>query len=433
MMKLQYWAIIVFAFYATSAVGQQTSIITSEPCVAARAEDPKFIETKKSELTGAIARIQARLEMSPADDSLKQELARTQGELIELLYKLDCFRPDLEPEPGVKAGDSQVVDVTTFYATNRKPSGLTAISDFYGTEDSRQLSYGRTTVSIPSKHRMGDLELPQLWKLERTPDPSKHFVVTSIDPLDTAMALSLLEESVGNSRDKSLLLFVHGFNVSFIEAALRTAQLTHDLRFPGIAMFYSWPSAGSFWGYLHDEESAELAKRLFTQLLDDISRLNVDNIYIVAHSMGNRIVGSVLASKADDKKLVGRIREILLAAPDINATVFKEQIAPQLEGLQSAHKTIYASSSDLALAASKVVHGFRRVGESTGGVLTFPGIDTVDASKTAPVVRAFGHSYILDSISVLNDVEDQLVWQRSLTERKLMKAGMPPDAFWTLN
>jgi peptidase E len=72
--------------------------------------------------------------------------------------------------------------------------------------------------------------------------------------------------------------------------------------------------------------------------------------------------------------------------------------------MQSAHKTIYVSSADLALAASKVVHGFRRVGESTGGVLTFPEIETIDASKTAPVVRAFGHSYVLDSISVLTDL-----------------------------
>jgi hypothetical protein len=93
----------------------------------------------------------------------------------------------------------------------------------------------------------------------------------------------------------------------------------------------------------------------------------------------------------------------------------------------------YASSRDLALAASKVVHGFQRVGETSGGILTFPQFDTIDASQAAPLVRAFGHSYVLDSLKVLNDVEDVVVWRRALSERTLSKFGAPPRVYYRFN
>jgi esterase/lipase superfamily enzyme len=437
-------AIILFFAFCSSAFAQVINNSISEPCVAVRNEDPRVLEQRRNDLNAAILETRARAEQSkPANaqsspnsnadrDAELAELSRKEAELIEIIYKQECFRPDLAPDPDASRGDGSVVEVTTFYATNRRKSGATSLSDFYNADDTRQIEYGTSTVSIPSKHRMGELELPHLWKLERNPDPTKHFVVKSIIPLESNAALAALGDAIGKSREKSLLLFVHGFNVSFYEAALRTAQLAHDLRFPGIAMFYSWPSAGQFWGYLHDEESAELARSVLDAMLDDISRLDIDNVYIVAHSMGNRIVGSALASRVQSNKDVGKIREILLAAPDINAQIFKTEIAPQLQAMRSAHKTIYASSRDLALAASKVVHGFRRVGESTNGVLTFPGMETIDASQTAPMVRAFGHSYVLDSVSVLHDVEDILVWQRSMAQRTVAPVGVPPDEYWQL-
>jgi esterase/lipase superfamily enzyme len=38
---------------------------------------------------------------------------------------------------------------------------------------------------------------------------------------------------------------VHGYNVSFDDAALRTAQLAYDLTFDCPAAFFSWPSKGT--------------------------------------------------------------------------------------------------------------------------------------------------------------------------------------------
>jgi hypothetical protein len=55
---------------------------------------------------------------------------------------------------------------------------------------------------------------------------------------------------------------------------------------------------------------------------------------------------------------------------------------------------------------------------------------TIDASKVAPLARSFGHSYILDSATVLNDIEDVVVWQRGITERSLIPFGVAPNAYW---
>ena len=201
-------------------------------------------------------------------------------------------------------------------------------------------------------------------------------------------------------------------------------QLAYDLRFPGVTMFYSWPSAARTAGYLHDVESTQLATGIFDKLLDDLSALNFEDIYIVAHSMGNRVVGGALANRVRDGRDVSKLREIMLAAPDINVEIFRSEIAPRLAGIVTARKTIYASSRHIALKASSVVHDFPRVGDTKSGVFIHSGFDTIDASGAAPLMRAFGHSYVLDSAVVLNDRGRCLNWRRPLSERILMPLGI---------
>ena len=174
------------------------------------------------------------------------------------------------------------------------------------------------------------------------------------------------------------------------------------------------------------------SEAVFEQLLGELSQFPATNIYIVAHSMGNRIVAGALRSRVIKKEETKHIREVLLAAPDINAELFRTAIAPQLTGMQGTHTTIYASSSDLALRASKVVHGFRRVGETLGGVLVYPGVDTIDASGAATMIREYGHSYLMDSSSVLKDVRTIIQQKLAAKQRGLTEMGKTPDLYWQL-
>jgi len=274
--------------------------------------------------------------------------------------------------------------------------------------------------------------MPRLWRMELDADPNRHFVLKAVIPLGADSARAEMANRLAGMSSRSLLLFVHGYDTTFADAALRTAQLAHDLQFPGLAFFYSWPSAGSAVRYWRDEEASQLSEAVFEQLLSELSQLRDTNIYIVAHSMGNRIVAGALRSRVIKKEETTHIREVLLAAPDINAELFRTAIAPQLTGMQGTHTTIYASSSDLALKASKVVHGFRRVGETLGGVFVYPGVDTIDASGAATMIREYGHAYLMDSASVLKDVRTIIQPKLAAKQRGLPEMGKPPDLYWQL-
>jgi esterase/lipase superfamily enzyme len=244
--------------------------------------------------------------------------------------------------------------------------------------------FGQVAVTIPTQHTLGELELPAGWKFWSSADPNKHFTIKAVAPLAEEKALEELRAVLGKARSNSILLFVHGYRVTFIEAALRTAQLVNDLRFPGVTMFYSWPSAGTAKSYSHDEEAAELSVRSLSALLATLAAQPATEIYILAHSMGGRVTTKALTDLVQSGHPTDKFHEILLAAPDINADLFRAEIAPRLLGVARGRRTIYASSGDLALRASAAVHDFRRVGETAGGVQVFAGFDTIDVSAEAP-------------------------------------------------
>jgi esterase/lipase superfamily enzyme len=393
-------------------------------------------------------------------DALQQEIARatgqrarkTQEQLLEVIFQIECVRAaepavmtraplrrSVAPAPGgapppaaPKPASASVIEVDTYYATSRKPTNSTEPKAIYGPEAATTLYYGRAVVTIPPTHVPGNLEMPTLWKLERQEDPNKHFVLKSVTPLATDAARKEMADRLQGMSSKALLVFVHGYNMTFADAALRTAQLAHDLRFPGMAFFYAWPSAAQILGYWRDEEMAQLSEVIFDKLIDDLSALPVTDIYVIAHSMGSRIVTGTLRTRVDRSKDTQKVRELLLAAPDINAQLFRTVVAPQLAALKTMRTTVYASSADLALRASKVVHGFQRVGESGGEIFIYPGFETIDASAASLMSRSYGHSYLMDSSSVLRDIRAIVEQKFRARQRGLREMGISPNQYWFL-
>jgi esterase/lipase superfamily enzyme len=454
----------------------------SSPCRAKAAEDLPALEKRKKRLERQVAQARAA-DPAAAGGAGARKLSKSQAALLEVLFQIQCHKmrqqaasaepsavkrtapkrraapraPDAPaeaqpvPPPGAASGAvkpppppptrraarrnsaaaDNVIEVTTYFATNRGRSGGTTPASLYDATVS-PLSYGRAIVTIPSTHTPGSLELPSVWKLQFQPDPARHFTLRAVEPLGLEAARAEMANRLAAAPSKAILLYVHGYNMSFAETAMRTAQLAHDLGFPGLPFFFSWPSAGQVTGYLRDAESAQLSEDAFDQVLDDLSRLAAGEIYVIAHSMGSRLVSQALRSRVDKGKSTAHLRELLLAAPDINADLFRTTIAPRLKAMQGTQTTVYASSSDLALMASKAVHGYRRVGDTAGGVFVYPGFDTVDASAASLAVRAFGHSYLTDSAAVLKDIRSLLRLKLSAKARGLAEAGISPDIYWSL-
>jgi esterase/lipase superfamily enzyme len=434
--------------WASCAFAQTSTPPASEPCVAIKASVDPNVDERIGKLNARAADLKKRI--APLTDGAKKstldkELKEVQEQLLELVFERECVRSDLTIQVfrGPSDPPTKWIEITTYFATNRKATGSAVPEEFFGAArigeqaggapqlDEPKNQFGKALVSIPTARKPGEMNLPSLWKFEINPDPAKHFVFKQVVLLDAAAATAEMAKVVSQSTKKSLLVFVHGYNVSFADAALRTAQLAHDLSFPGTAVFYSWPSLATTKGYWHDEETVQLSEEAFDAFLEKIADLGASEVFLIAHSMGNRLVTKVLGDRASKGKIIPNLKELLLAAPDINAEIFQEKIIPGLAAID-AHRTIYASSSDVALRASKVVHDYRRVGETTDGVLTFKGYETVDASAAAPTVRAFGHSYVVDSTKVLGDIADTLNLHFNADQRSLPKEGTPPSNWWVL-
>jgi esterase/lipase superfamily enzyme len=348
------------------------------------------------------------------DEEVAPGLARDGGKGLVLDY---VMRMESEDEDGVggtaddgasNGGGAGIlykpahVVVSIFYATDRNQNKSTKPAEFFGAERS-ELSYGICQVSIPRDHRMGVLESPSIWKLEFREDPAKHVVLWSIIPIEKNQYFVELGNHIRASSGKNAFVFVHGYNVTFEDAARRTAQIAYDLGFDGAPILYSWPSQGTFVGYPIDETNIEWTQANLRRFLDDVVlHTTIDNIYLIAHSMGNRALTRAFNTLVyDNPTLRQRFRAVILTAPDIDTNIFKRDIVPQLVGGESS-VTLYASAEDKALLASKKFHGYPRAGDTGPGLILVPGIDTIDA--TGVDTSFLGHSYFADARSVLADI-----------------------------
>lgn len=252
---------------------------------------------------------------------------------------------------------------------------------------------------------MGELEAPSIWRLEFRGDPAKHVVLLTVEPHSPDRFFPALRAQVIKSVRKEAFVFIHGFNVTFEDAARRTAQMTYDLAFDGAPILYSWPSQGkpSPLGYTTDETNAEwTVPNLKEFLIMVATQSGAQTVHLIAHSMGSRALTRALENliAKDQGTTVSRFKEVILAAPDIDAEVFKNQIVPKLRRAEG-RVTLYASSEDEALRLSKKVHGYQRAGEMPPPFVV-PGVDTIDASSVD--TSLVGHSYFAENRSVLSDI-----------------------------
>jgi esterase/lipase superfamily enzyme len=291
--------------------------------------------------------------------------------------------------------------VRVLYATDRNRTSGAEPGDAFG-NGRATLSFGHCDVSIPREHRTGELESPSILRFEFREDPDKHVVLLStvIKPKDEFFGD--LVAGVRAFGRKAAFMFVHGYNVTFEDAARRTAQISYDLGFEGAPVFYSWPSQGSTTAYTIDEQSIEWAQGNLRGFLEEFFvRSDAQNVYLIAHSMGSRALARTVVSLLADKPAFrSRLKEVILAAPDIDADVFRRDIVPALIA-KGQPVTLYASSRDLALIASKKVHGYPRAGDSGGGLVVVPGMETIDA--TSVETSFLRHSYLAES-RVLSDM-----------------------------
>ncbi|MBM4056223.1 MAG: alpha/beta hydrolase [Planctomycetes bacterium] len=318
-----------------------------------------------------------------------------------------------------------------FYGTDRKASGMTQPKKFYGNERGK-LQLGICEVSIPPDHKMGELESPKWWKLEFSENPNKHVVLLKVQELSKDNFFIELRSHVDKASDKEAFVFIHGYNVTFEDAARRTAQMSYDMGFSGAPVFYSWPSQGEIADYTVDENTIDWTVPHLKEFLSMVAaESGTQKVHLIAHSMGNRAMTDVLKDFADTyvSGTTPLFNQVVLAAPDIDAEIFKRDIAPRIQ--KTAERvTLYASSNDKALLLSKSIHGAPRAGDVEGGILIIPGIDTIDASSVD--TSLVGHSYYGDNRSIISDMYLLVNLKLPPDKRNLLPKEVEGGRYWAV-
>lgn len=299
------------------------------------------------------------------------------------------------------------------------------------------LNYGKCEVKIEKSNKLGGklnksflLKVWDAWM--DNDDDNRKVSLESLDGLSISSFNVELEFLYTTANEDEMLLYIHGYNNSFEDAATRAAQIAYDLKFPGVTSFFSWASKNTFSGYGADAATSEISvKYLYDYILNIWRHSSTKKIHILSHSMGNRIFMNVLR-KIKENDIDIKFGHIILVAPDVDKELFEEY--SYLYNKYSEMSTLYVSSEDKAVRASYHIHQNNRVGLSPP-VVVEKGIDTIHADSV--IDRALwdlGHSYYAEAEALISDMHELLTSSVEAKKRqKLQKVEVLDKKYWQLN
>ncbi|OGG98947.1 MAG: hypothetical protein A2600_06100 [Candidatus Lambdaproteobacteria bacterium RIFOXYD1_FULL_56_27] len=401
------------------------------------------------------------------------------------------------------------LDLSLYYATNRNPTdcggdpvALNQVKAF-GTEPylprHGYITFGKLTVKLEESAvqnclqqsindmGQGDGEaLAALVKQERiqvTPyvDPLGKTEKT-LDPKEFGshhFALDLeqeMKQTELGGKGCDLLVYIHGFNVSWEEAVggALALQLMYNHKRPVAqrgqnpdsdqkirpsrpikVILFSWPSNGQmlpFQSYRSDLQDVNLTDVAFARgfliLADKLKTRREENrdanqtvrlkdrqredcggrVYLLCHSMGNFVLQKTLAKMRSLSKGTARhpnlFTHAFLCAPDVDADALAQgqPLNPLLEVAQEV--SVYFNTEDLAMWISDHTKGNpQRLGQVGTRGLIEKGIYNIDCSDVVHGVTE--HSYYLNG-SVAQDITQTLArWDQNHKSRSRNKASDP--------
>jgi esterase/lipase superfamily enzyme len=254
----------------------------------------------------------------------------------------------------------------TVFTTRNVVRGAKA-SPWFGTERAKQPSVAQVWLSSPYEQRAFSLAAVGLgdWS------------IASVEVLPNGLQWD------ANGPRRDVLVYIHGFNQSFEQAALDAARLADGVKFRGETILFTWPSKAALLDYIYDRDSAMWSRdALESMLVELLQHPAVDNIHVVAHSMGTMLSVEALRQlhARFGEAAALKIGAIVLAAPDIDIDVFASTVK-RIGGL-AQRITVLTSVNDRALGiATKLAGGVTRVGAAEKERLEALGLRVIDASQ----------------------------------------------------
>lgn len=359
-------------------------------------------------------------------------------------------RPTLPVSPSVVSTDSQQTTWEVAFVTGHD---LPEIAEPSNSGD--ELHFGITEVTLPSLRTRGSLDL----------EPRKQSSVditvrrAAARPLSEDEFYEHLQSRLPAQEPADVLVFVHGFNVSFHEAVCRVAQMAHDMPFSGVIVAFDWASQASSLGYRRDQQTVDATSTLLARTL---ARLRTElpretRLHVLAHSMGNRLTLKALLHLELQPTVISShpwkpngseiallrppfpewqafgsaanggppLTHLVFAAPDVDAESFAVSLTRISRAAQTM--TLYCSDTDFAMEASRIANAIEgseyRAGDSRSNI-RHGKLHTIRLSGVNPA-DPFGHSYYGSHPGMLTDLSELLQHDRPPTQRATLAAGGP--------
>ena len=208
--------------------------------------------------------------------------------------------------------------------------------------------------------------------------------------------------------------------------------MSHVLDLNTPVLLFDWPGdqpGGPLASYRRAVEVAEASGEELARTLEILIReVQPQRLWLLANSMGGQVVADamhLLYQEADLADPETELENVVLTAPDVALDDFDDQFKSEIGSL-TENLTVYVSSNDRALLASRIVNRGLRRGESTLdsrdvnqemleeairlAELVEQGSDLVTLVDVTPVNRTINfHNFYLESPEVFNDLYQRLV------------------------
>jgi esterase/lipase superfamily enzyme len=377
--------------------------------------------------------------------------------------------PHARPLSADASIESRPAPLDLLFLTDRAPAAEPGDSP-YTAERSRSIAFGSTVIEFDDGITLGETKelgrFPAIpYALTETRDGMRRApAVVAAHAQATQRLQDDIAKRLAISPRKEVVLFVHGYRVTFESAALTMGEMCHFLGREIVCGIFTWPAGGdrgALFGYYVDRESSEYAVEDLVKLIRIVARSpGLERIHFIAHSRGTDTLASALAvlsaesyARRSSPAREFRIGNVVLVAPDLDGDVavtkiFKvfsdpdlpfgdepqpDTIIPPAPGLKL---TLYVSRADKALATAGWLFGsIARLGRIHATMFTrdqielLGNLDAVDIIEVDGSTDFFGHSYFVSNPKVSADIIAMLRYRLGANDpgRPLVQVSGP---FW---
>jgi len=204
--------------------------------------------------------------------------------------------------------------------------------------------------------------------------------------------LADIDAHLARTRNKELVLYVHGYRVIFDEVAVQMASFAHYLGH-GAVVTFQWPTGLNFWNYVTDCPRAQRYIPDIERLIALLARSSAEKLNVIAYSCGSPLLAAALArlrarnpdeGHADLLKRY-RLGNVIFVASDVDLKTFaREYVPPSLDLAEQL--IVYISRNDRALGVSSLIAGASRLGKPDIADLTPRELERLAADPRLQVV-----------------------------------------------